>query len=366
MPDHDSHSVDENAAQDAERTLETRLQNLEVSLAERRPVADLLKLFLYFLFALSIILGLFGWRQFSDVERMVADQVEVKLPRDSQRFADYESLIADTRQLYREYSTLVDSYEEALANYAHLDKVAGDFDIEGRCAKIFLESEERSNTEPTAGEYVGTLHEESWRTAAISTLRILASAQKRRQFDPDFIFNAAQASSRLGQHELALQLMQAALEKNPEDAATRAGALSDLASVAPKEERENAFEQLMGMVESLDGNSPNIVIGEAWNAAEASRRYTDLLRAIDVCERAPNTIKPSFLFVVKARTLLRRSRPGCIREARDALVLARRAFADESTQSQWFESTLAAFAEVEQVLRATEASKILIQQMGSH
>ena len=149
--------------------------------------------------------------------------------------------------------------------------------------------------------------------------------------------------------------MRAAYEKHPDDAPIKAGMLSETArSAATKEDRDEAFAEIMKMIENLDGNSPHIVLSEAWNVAEDGRRYDELLKAIESCVQNPDSVKPSYLYTMQAKILLRRSGTNSVQEAKSAVAKAKETLGHESTYSVWFQSTLRDLVEMEELIEMTE------------
>lgn len=342
--------------EDEKQDLEKRVRECERLVAERKPVADIVKLFVYFLFALSIVLGVFGWKKFADIDQLVTETVGLRLPPDSRKFMNYKELIEETEILHQQFEQLFGQYGEALRNYEYIDKIAADYeyDIESRCTLVLVESIDRTNREIVDGDKSGTLYEESWRASAIATLRALAKAQKTRRFDSDAIFNAAQVCARLRQDELALELMRVAYDKNPDDSPIKARMLSQIVQIESGVEMESALAELMALVRSLDNKDPHIVLAEALNAVEDKRRYDDLLHAIDACIRNPRSVKPSYLYVIQAKALLRKSGDHCIDEAKVAVARAFEALSGESVHGVWVESARTELPQVQAWIAMSE------------
>lgn len=340
-------------------SIEGELQEMKISAAERRPVEDLLKIFIYFLVALSVVVGLFGLRQFSDLRDLVAAEVQLQFPRDQQNYLEYERMIAAARDLDRDFQDLFGKYSVALENFSELDRVKDDFDIEGKVLRVIEESDARSSD---GGP--GVMDEE-WRLGAISILHLLADAQETRSFDSDFIFNAAQAASRLQQSELANELMTKAYEKRPGDEPIRAGMLSGIVNLGTEEEVEQAFGELMDMVAELTDNSPHIVLSEAWNAAEERRRYFELVGAIDRMLARESGPKPSQAYLLKAQALLRASRPDAVASAKSAMEEGLAVLKTESTFSLWFETSLKTLAQLDESFGRSEALRDFLRTRHS-
>lgn len=312
--------------------LKSQIHEIEVQLSGRKPVEELVKIFIYFLIAISVVVGLFGIKQFSDIQELIAAEVKLQLPRDQQRYLEYSALVEETEQTSREFDSLFGKYEVALRNFANLDKVTDDFDIEGKIERLKDESTERTVRND------GSILDEEWRLDAISSLRVLALVQSKRQFDSDFIFNAAQAASRLHQEELAFELMKNAYEKRPIDEPIKAGMLSAQVDIGTEAEAETAFKGLMSMIPNLSPNSPHIVLAEAFNAAEDTRRYVEFIDAIDLLIARPSAFVPSYVYFKKAQAYLRASRKGDVELAAESLKIGRAVLADESVLSVWYKS----------------------------
>lgn len=332
-------------------TTEERVQKLELELAERRPVERQIQLFIYFLAALSIIVGVFGFKQFSDIGGVIAAEVKMQYPRDQQRFLEYKRLIDETSALNAKHQELFGKYETALKSFAHLDKVSDDFDLEGKVLRIIEAADDARRD---------ILSDEQWRLQAVATLRLLAEAQKKRNFQSDFVFNAAQTAGRLQQHSLAFDLMEVAYTKRPNDAPIQAGRLSAIVSIGAEKEVKDAFSSLMNMVANLDANSPHIVLSEAWNAAEHLRRYDALVEAVDrLLKSDDRLVKPSYAYFVKAYALTRASRPGDIALAKTTADDGLKVLSTESPNAVWYEASLRQYGKCVEVFMAAKQTQKL-------
>lgn len=315
-----------------EATLEERFRKLELEVAERRPVEKLMRILIYFFVGLSIAIGLFGIKQFSDINTAIESEVRTQFPKDQRKYLDYKLLIEDTEELNDRYKNLFGKYESALKTFAHLDKVTDDFDLEGKISRITEETKDSENE---------LTKDEAWRLQAIATLRLLVEAQKKRNFQSDFIFNAAQAASRLQQNALAYDLMQVAYTKRPNNAPIQAGRYSAIVEIGDEKEVEDAFKSLMKMVANLDSNSPHIVLSEAWNAAEHLRKYDSLIAAIDqLLKNQQQTLKPSYAYFIKAFALTRASRPGDLDMARSTIEEGLDILSKESPNAVWYDASI--------------------------
>lgn len=324
-----------------------RIAKIEIELAERKPIERLVQLLIYFLAAISVVVGIFGIKQLSDINSIISSEVKNQFPRDSQKMLEYKRLIEETSELKEKYNQLYGKYESALKAYDNLDKITDDFDIEGKVARVFSEVDNRSGEE---------LLDEKWRLSVVATLKLLSESQKKKNYTSDFIFNAAQTASRLQQNSLAFELMQGAFEKRPHDAPIRAGRLSAIIAIGDEKGVNDAFADLMKMVENLDPNSPHIVLSEAWNAAENLRRYGELIGAIDnLLEKKGSAIKPSYAYFIKSFALTRTGRPGDLEKAKITANEGVAVLKLESPNSVWSEASLRELGKCKKVFIEAES-----------
>ena len=313
----------------------------------RTPATDLVKYLLYFWGGLSLALGAVGFATLGDIKEQVADQVVLQFPRDSQQYLDYEKLIGETEELKKDFQDLSQDYQRAVDALAYKDRVSKDWDLEGRVLRLIEESTARqfasrairNKLATTEGDgdkaYAGTLLEPAWRERALATLAALAESEK--SFDPTLYFNAAQIARRLKSWELSQVL--ATKSASDDSPAHRALLLAVKVESESGSDREDAFKGLLAMVQSLDLRSPEIVLAEAWNAAESTRRYEELYLAIVDLEAAAGVYIPSYAYAIKAQALMRWGAPGSREEADSALDDAEKLLANESPMSSWYESS---------------------------
>lgn len=306
----------------------TELIEIKATQSSRVAIEDLVKYLLYFWLSLSVVLGLIGWKQISDLDSSISNAVTKQFPKDSENYKQYETLISNTKDLYRQFEDLTKDYKERVDDLKMAELASIDFDLEGQVINIVIGSNTPSN-----------IFNKEWRTRAISVLSMLRDALATRTFPAVFIFNAAQVCRQLSQFQLSEELTAAAFAR---DASPPIRALKLASEVANKTgpDQEKAYNELMGMVKELDvEDSPQIVLAEAWNAAESSRNYGPLLEAIDHFVKSGNSLGvPSYTHLLKAQVLLRRSNPGDKTLAKEALDEGRSLFLSESPQSQWNES----------------------------
>jgi hypothetical protein len=303
---------------------------LRAETAARKPVEDIVKYLLYFWLSLSAILGLFGWKQLSDIEGSISNEVTRQLPKDSEKYRNYETLITDTKKLYADFESLTKNYKTRVDELKYADILSSDFDMEGQINNIIVESDEE-----------GKLQDNAWRAKAISTIQKFQKFVGSKAVPADLVFNVAQVCRQLKALQLAQEMTTAAFSKDPSPAIQALKLSSEVANSTGKE-RDVAFAGLMDMVRSLDSQSdPQIVLAEAWNAAENRRKYDPLIGAIDeyvAAHRKSGESIPSYVFAIKAQALLRRSFPRDVELARQALKEGRELFAVESPLAQWHSS----------------------------
>lgn len=327
--------------------LRQKVASLEIEIAERRPVERQIQFLMYFLAAISALVGLFGFKQLSDVESTIAAEVKQQFPKDSQKYLEYQDLIEKTSDLNRRHQELFGKYESALKTFASLDKVSDDFDIEGKVRRVIAEADEKDEKE--------RLTDEQWRINAVATLQLLSSAQKKKNFNSDFIFNASQTARQLHQDSLAAELMEVAHRKRPMDAPILAGKLSAIVNIGDEAEVNQAFYDQLEMIRNLDANSPHIVLSEAWNSAEELRRYGELVKAIDDFLADPERpTKPSYVYFLKAYALTRSSREGDMQLARASFDDGTRALMSESPNAVWFNASLRQMSKCREVFEKAE------------
>lgn len=356
-----------NAVLDKLHKTDERVDRISEELAKHQPVADLIKYLLMFWAAISAILGLFGWSKFSDLDALVQEQVRLQLPKEQQEFADFKNAALEARKLSENYKILAGEYEQSVAAIKFSEKIGPAFDIEGEISRLMLESTSRNEelneeTGDTPNDYKNTILEPEWRKQAISTLQVFKERLATKSYPADFIFNVTQICRRLKQFQLAEELTTAAFQKDPTPPIT-ALYYSSLVSNALGEEREAAFKKLMKMVASLPENSPHIVLAEAWNAAENERRYSDLIGAIDSRIEAGGSL-PSYLYVIKAQSLLRQSHVDSVKDAQIAQDAAISLLQEESALSQWFESSLREYQKNQLVIEKSKQTKMAVDQIS--
>lgn len=343
--------------------LDSRVDKLSEDVAAQRTIGELIKYLVYFWAAISAALGLFGWSKFSDIDKSIEQQVQLQLPRDKQEFAKFREMVAEAETLNKNYEKLAKDYEQSVEALKLSKTVGVDFDIEGRISVLIKESTKRKiDSAKSNEEQIGSdLFDSKWRKDAIATVTIFKDSLTKKSYPADFIFNVTQICRRLDQFQLAEQLTKAAYDKDASPP-IRSLYLSSQVQNSTGKQREDAFGKLMDMVANLEDHSPEIVVAEAWNAAEDQRRYDVLIDSIDKLY-ARNKTPPSYVFVIKAQAILRQSKPGATQRAEQSISIASALLRNETALSSWFESTLREYTKLIQVIHNTKmANEFLAKQ----
>lgn len=325
---------------------EKDLADLKELTASQKPVNEIVRYLLYFWLTISVIFGAFGWRQLSDFDEQVREAVAALFPRDSENYARYEQLIEDTNDLRQQFEELTRMYTERMDDLkSYADVLSDDFDIEGQLELLVSEGTDDDN-----------ISDREWRTRAILTIRAFSSVLEERAFPGDFVFNVAQLCRKLRQFALVETMANAAYERDASPA-IRAMLLSSRASSnGPGRAQEEAYTELIDMVKALDYEAdPHIVLAEAWNAAEDTRRYQVLIDALDalVSERNRRDV-PAIAYAIKSRALLRRGNPGSREEALEALREGYTVYKDESPLSLWAGTFAAQYMDLSRIIQSQE------------
>ena len=334
--------------EDVEKRLEDKdLRNLKELAASQKPVNEIVRYLLYFWLTISVVLGFFGWRQISDFDEQVTQAVVDQLPSGSANYAQFAKLIADTESLRDKFEELTEQYTDRLNKLARYAEVEKNFDIEGELELLVREGTDDAN-----------ITNSEWRTRAIMTIRAFASALEEGTAAPgDFVFNVAQLCRKLRQFGLIETMANAAYDRDPSPA-VRAMVLSSRVAIGGAgTERDDAFAELVGMVEALDYEAnPQIVLAEAWNAAEDTRQYQVFIDALDrlLSERAARGEVPSFAYVIKSKALLRRGNPNAKEQGIAALDEGYAVYKEESPYSQWAGAFAIEYMGLSNVIRSQE------------
>ena len=324
--------------------------DLKLNVAASKPVGDIAKYLIYFWFSISIFLGFLGWKELTDLDDKINNEVNAaissKFAKDETQYMEYEKLIENTKNLYEEFENLTEEYKQRVGDLEHDIIAKPHFDIAGKIDALIDETQQPDVTD-----------DEKWRMNAIVTLQNLKNAMTEENFTApaDFVFNAAQLARTLKQFRLAEDMTQIAFKKDP-SSPNRALKLSSQIANSIGTEREKALSELFGMVRDLDiENSPHIVLSEAWNASERTRGYEPLLSAIeDLIGNNKKRHIPSYVYAIKANIFLRRSWSGDIEHARQALESGYMIFQSESPLSQWNDGFMQEYLHLAHVLRKAD------------
>lgn len=159
--------------------------------------------------------------------------------------------------------------------------------------------------------------------------------------DGDTLFNASTVAAAANDEYTALVFAKAAYEK--EANVTNRSQLLRFLHVfsASPEEKKQRTDEILAILRTLP-DSPEHIIGAAWNVTERDRSFSRLIAVMDevIANPPPGRYIPSYFFAVKASAHLRRGYPNDIAPARLAFGEAKRRAAQESPKSTWFPPTL--------------------------
>ena len=319
---------------DLETNLEQRIRDVELEVASRRSYEKVVIVLGYAVIAAGILLGIVGYRNMSDIAANIDDRIDLRISAHVQKREDtLEKLKKNVKEAEDLQTRLTDAenrwkeLKPALDNLARYDP---DLDLKG----LYLEMNAGDRNDP------------EWRAKATDIVtRIVDHVEDTEatvsSFDPSDIFNVAQVSRELNRNDLEYKLINAAYNAR-KTSSTRALYLQWQARLNADNEDQTAFERLMVMVTNVTLENPQIVISEAWNAAEALRRYTRLIDAIDELiqrHRADEKVfLPSFAIMIKARAHQRRGLMGDLEASVEAYASAVRRLRSEGLATQWGQS----------------------------
>lgn len=350
--------------QDLGEKLDSRVRDVELEVAGRRSHEKVIVNLGYGVVAVGVLLGVFGFSEVSDIDKQIREIVERQYGEVDKKVSeiegqvgntlttidllidrriagyirDTETTIEDFERAHKDMTSLIDSMTQAEVHWNTVVKPAleglGDYDPDASLKGQYLLVRSSNLVVP----------ENRARAAGLipRIVKHLDRAQRSdeeiSQFSSSDIFNVAQLSRVIDRNDLEIALVDAAFEAR-KDAATTALFLQAQAKFTFGEESEQALAELMGMVANLTPENPHIVLAEAWNASENLRRYTDLINALEnLIARTtldPDAFLPSYAFVIKSQSLLRRGRPGDADKAIAMLILAVERLALEGLGTQW-------------------------------
>ena len=336
---------------------ENRVRQVELDVATRRNYEKVVILLGYGAIALIAVLGFIGYSNVSDIDSKVSERIDLLISRsDGQKSATLDNFNTYNARMMELFGSL-ESAEDAWTNVIEpkLDQLKGydpEADLQGRYLVVMegAESNEVGN-------------EKEWRELATAVIaQSIDHIQKSHedpnfvaQFSPDQIFNLAQVSRQLGRNDLEYSLTRSAYEAKKTSAAAQALFLqSEARRLDVKAGSNAAFRELLGLVENLSLDNPQIVMAEAWNAAENLREYTALIQVIDkLIERQrgdSNVFLPSYAFVVKGQAHQRRGLSGDLQAAVAAYSEGVERLSVEGLWSQWGDSAYEELLESAQYL----------------
>ena len=348
-----------------ENSLEQRIRDVELEVASRRSYEKVVIILGYAVIAAGILLGFLGYRNMSDITRNLDERIDLRIAANIQaRDSTLKSLkvgVTTAKDLTDELRTTKDNWkqqiEPVLKNIAKYDP---DADLKGRYEQIMAEDRDDPTWRKRATDIVSRIaeHIETTETAVSS-------------FAATDIFNLAQESRRLNRNDLEYKLINAAYEVS-KTSSTRALYLQLQARQGSIQDENKAFNELMRMVAHVTIENPQIVVAEAWNAAEGLRRYTHLIEAINKLIRRQRADQkaflPSYAIWVKGRAHQRRGLPGDPGAAVKAFSVAVERLGSEGLGTQWAQYILQEFAEqVNDLLRSgvdTAALKVAVDSSG--
>ena len=339
-----------------QKATEDRVRQVELEVATRRNYEKVVILLGYGAIALIAVLGFIGYSNVSDIDSKVSERIDLLISRsDGQKSATLDNFVIYNKRMDELFSSLGDA-EEAWTNVIEpkLDQLKGydpDADLQGRYVVVMEDAENDARDE------------KAWRELATAVIaQAIEHIQQTQQdanfvaqFSPDQIFNLAQISRQLGRNDLEYSLTRSAYEAKKSSAAAEALFLQSEARRLDVEAGSNpAFRNLLGLVENLSLDNPQIVIAEAWNAAESLREYTALIEVIDSLiqrQREDSTVfLPSYAFVIKGQAHQRRGLSGDMLAAVMAYAAGVERLSIEGLWSQWGEATYGELLESVQYL----------------
>lgn len=273
-------------------------------------------------------------------DQYVADRVKVKVEelQDLQEFA--ANLNNRKAELEHTYKSIIGKYENLAA-----DRVAANKILNAAGAEIH-------------GEEIPESVREDLRSGAAFIEKEGAAAVP---VDGDTLFNASTVAAAANDEFTALIFAKAAYEK--EANVTNRSLMLRFLHVfsASPEEKMQRTEEILAILRTLP-DSPEHIIGAAWNVTERDRSFSRLIAVMDevIANPPPGRYIPSYFFAVKASAHLRRGYPNDIAPARLAFGEAKRRAAQESPKSTWFPPTLRQLKTLENDFADYDAIPILI------
>ncbi|MCM8734322.1 hypothetical protein M5E06_08950 [Azospirillum sp. A1-3] len=179
------------------------------------------------------------------------------------------------------------------------------------------------------------------RKQMLEILRKITEKPYSDMYDSSFYFNAAARASSLDQHGLATKLADIAYEKHKT-------AVHSVRRIRLKIESGDfqASDEVRKLIVGLTLERPEIVLSEAWNIAEHTSKYYELIEWIEELIRSrpdggvgENYI-PSYTYVILGQLYLRWGVPGSIEKAEDCFRIALELHQKESPMASWYNDTI--------------------------
>ena len=291
----------------------------------------------------------------SELGVTIDDKIAFFFHRDEAKTETYENNVNNMKRLIGVLTQAESRWEEIKPALEGLESYDPDADLKGDYLEIIraIATDDEEN-KPTRAQQVGIV---------LRVSEHLLQAEKDpnyiSQFTHDEVFNAAQIARGLDRPDIEKQLVNSAYKLDSSSPSNKALFLQLQARYGPEDEREESFAGLLGLLDNLTMDSPHIVVAEAWNAAEGTRRYSDLIEALDRrienAQKDPSLLLPSHIYAIKGNAHQRRGFPGELETAKQSYVDAINRLAREGTHTQWSDATIKNTLEgVQQLLRSGE------------
>ncbi len=356
-----------NAAENKTSELEARLRAVELENAERRPVADLLKYSGLLLALLLFVAGFFGYNRIQDIEEqiksdlsdktrdLVETEVRELLDDKEDRYERFISYLSSLEAREAQIETLFQKYASRIEELEKFQIKLVGADVEGEIERMIYEIRHRLSvpidmTKPDP--FVGTYLDEIWRLGLLTRMKEIARQKGIiAKLPSDKAHNLLQSLRSIGADRIIGEIFEKIPLENsrPSLLALR---LSHTIRMEYGEKREEAFVKLMELVRNVDVVNPEIIIAEAWNAAEEAGRHASLISSLLDADRrlSEEDARISYVVAIAAQAHLRRGLNGDV-ERSTALIREAEAIAEkEPSYNRWKNHTLRTILEVRQRL----------------
>lgn len=329
--------------------LKSKIGLLEVEMAERRSLGEVVKFSGLMIVFVGGVLSFFGFSSFREIQSRISEEVDVEVRSQilsnvvatEETLSDFYQFVENNENNMQEFNALLVAYEERLKTIDEVIAVDQLQDVEGEIARLTNEIRFRASRPPDFGSptpFTSTLFEKNWRLGVVTRILEVSSNQNAiAQLDADKWFNFIMLLRETGFDSPAQSLVSALpLDSARPDFLAMNLSMRSLRQTG--EMREKTLNSLFDMVSDVNERSPHIVIAEAWNAAESYRRYSDLIVAIEkaIKRRASKDLPEiSYLHIILSESYLRRGFPGDLKLAEDALADGLVVLVEESPYNQW-------------------------------